>query len=298
MSANTQKPEFLITQVSKEDQYKSKEAILTANGTNSTNSPVTETRGKKFSNWWKKTKNQVKVCCWCGTSTQRDTSDTPPTDGKGGVNIQIEKPIAPPKTPPPADIAPNSDHLLPPLMPEDKNKKTLVLDLDETLLHSSFKPIVNADFVIPVEIEDQVHQVYVLKRPGVDNFLEQTGKIFELVVFTASLSKYADPVLDLLDIHKVIRSRLFREHCCNHKGNYVKDLSKLGRDLSKTIIIDNSAASYLFHPHNAIAVTTWFDDMNDSELLDLIPLLTDLDKCDDVVSCLASHQRNSYSQHK
>jgi TFIIF-interacting CTD phosphatase-like protein len=47
-------------------------------------------------------------------------------------------------------------------------KKTLVLDLDETLLHSSFKPIPNPDFIVPVEIEDQVHKVYVLKRPGVE----------------------------------------------------------------------------------------------------------------------------------
>jgi len=169
----------------------------------------------------------------------------------------------------------------------------MVLDLDETLVHSSFKPIVNADFVIPVEIEDQVHQVYVLKRPNVDSFLEQIGKKFEVIVFTASLSKYADPVLDLLDIHKVIRSRLFREACCNHKGNYVKDLSKLGRELSQTVIIDNSAASYLFHPQNAIPVTTWFDDMNDTELTDLIPFLFDLEKCDDVVAFL-DKQKNSY----
>lgn len=75
------------------------------------------------------------------------------------------------------------------ILPEDQGKKCLVLDLDETLVHSSFKPINNADFIIPVEIENVVHSVYVLKRPGVDEFLKRLGPQFEIVVFTASLAK-------------------------------------------------------------------------------------------------------------
>jgi carboxy-terminal domain RNA polymerase II polypeptide A small phosphatase len=47
----------------------------------------------------------------------------------------------------------------------------------------------NADFIIPVEIDKVMHSVYVLKRPGVDEFLTRMGPQFELVVFTASLSK-------------------------------------------------------------------------------------------------------------
>lgn len=79
-----------------------------------------------------------------------------------------------------------------------------------------------ADFIVPVEIENSVHNVYVIKRPGVDQFMKRMGEIYEVVVFTASLSKYADPVLDMLDIHRVVKHRLFRESCYNHKGNYVK----------------------------------------------------------------------------
>jgi RNA polymerase II subunit A small phosphatase-like protein len=71
--------------------------------------------------------------------------------------------------------------------------------------------------------------VYVLKRPGVDIFLQRLGPQFEIVVFTASLAKYADPVLDTLDKHRVVKHRLFREACIHHKGNYVKDLSQLGK---------------------------------------------------------------------
>ncbi|KAG2015997.1 protein phosphatase [Coprinopsis cinerea AmutBmut pab1-1] len=172
--------------------------------------------------------------------------------------------------------------LLPPISPQHAGRKCLVLDLDETLVHSSFKSIQQADYVVPVEIEYHWHNVYVIKRPGVDNFLKKMGEIYEVVVFTASLSKYADPVLDKLDIHRVVSHRLFRESCYNHKGNYVKDLSQLGRPISDTIILDNSPASYIFHPNNAVPVSSWFNDPHDTELTDLVPFLTDLATVDDV----------------
>ncbi|RIA86580.1 HAD-like domain-containing protein [Glomus cerebriforme] len=178
--------------------------------------------------------------------------------------------------------------LLDPIGPEHNGRKCLVLDLDETLVHSSFKLIHQADFVVPVEIENQIHNVYVIKRPGVDQFLKKMGEIYEIVVFTASLSKYADPVLDMLDTSKVVKHRLFRESCVNHKGNYVKDLSQLGRVLNDTIIIDNSPASYIFHPTNAVPISSWFNDPHDTELLDLIPFLEDLTTVDDVMMVLDS----------
>ncbi|RUS31501.1 HAD-like domain-containing protein [Jimgerdemannia flammicorona] len=181
---------------------------------------------------------------------------------------------------------PEPQWLLKPLALEDTGRKCLVLDLDETLVHSSFKIIHQADFIVPVEIDNQVHNVYVIKRPGVDTFLKKMGEIYEIVVFTASLSKYADPVLDMLDIHRVVKHRLFRESCFNHKGNYVKDLSQLGRDLKDTIILDNSPASYIFHPTNAVPISSWFNDPHDTELLDLIPFLDDLTTVEDVTKVL------------
>jgi len=185
-------------------------------------------------------------------------------------------------------IAADNTPLLPPPSPELAGRKCLVLDLDETLVHSSFKPIPNPDFIIPVEIEDQVHKVYVLKRPGVDTFLQRLGPMYEIVVFTASLSKYADPVLDLLDTTRVVHHRLFREACTNYKGNFVKDMSRLGRDIKKVLIIDNSPSSYMFHPENAIPCESWYDDEHDTELLDLLPLLEALTKVDNVCTYLES----------
>ncbi|XP_073438263.1 CTD small phosphatase-like protein isoform X2 [Dendrobates tinctorius] len=181
---------------------------------------------------------------------------------------------------------PPTKYLLPELKACDSGKKCVVIDLDETLVHSSFKPINNADFIVPVEIDGTIHQVYVLKRPHVDEFLQKMGELFECVLFTASLAKYADPVADLLDPWGVFKARLFRESCVFHRGNYVKDLSRLGRELSKVIIVDNSPASYIFHPENAVPVQSWFDDMSDTELLDLIPFFEGLSKEENVYNLL------------
>ncbi|XP_051984385.1 CTD (carboxy-terminal domain, RNA polymerase II, polypeptide A) small phosphatase-like b isoform X2 [Xyrauchen texanus] len=181
---------------------------------------------------------------------------------------------------------PPEKYLLPEVNINDYGKKCVVIDLDETLVHSSFKPISNADFIVPVEIDGTVHQVYVLKRPHVDEFLQKMGELFECVLFTASLAKYADPVADLLDQWGVFRARLFRESCVFHRGNYVKDLSVLGRELRNVIIVDNSPASYIFHPENAVPVQSWFDDMTDTELLDLLPFFEGLSKEEDVYGVL------------
>jgi len=150
----------------------------------------------------------------------------------------------------------------------------MVLDLDETLVHSSFQPVAKYDFLIPVEIDGTTYQVYVAKRPFVDQFLLEMGKIYELVIFTASMSKYANPVLDLLDIHKVIDFRLFREHCTYINDIYVKDMTKIGRPITEVFIIDNSPNAYAFQPENAVPCRTWFDDYEDKQLLKFIPLLT------------------------
>lgn len=184
-------------------------------------------------------------------------------------------------------------YLLPAVRHQDMHKKCVVIDLDETLVHSSFKPVHNADFIVPVEIDGTIHQVYVLKRPHVDEFLQRVGELFECVLFTASLSKYADPVADLLDKWGTFRARLFRESCVFHRGNYVKDLSKLGRDLKHVLIVDNSPASYSFHPENAVPVVSWFDDLSDMELLELIPLLEKLNEVDDVCAFLRNDNVNT-----
>uniref|UniRef100_A0A6U4M5P6 FCP1 homology domain-containing protein n=2 Tax=Hemiselmis andersenii TaxID=464988 RepID=A0A6U4M5P6_HEMAN len=186
----------------------------------------------------------------------------------------------------PSFNAEEEGYLLPEKAPGDP-KLTLVLDLDETLVHSSFKPVPNADFVVPVEVDGTVHRVFVCKRPGVDAFMKTVGELFEVVVFTASLDKYANPVLDLLDRNNSIHFRLFREACVMADGSLVKDLNRLGRDVRKCIIVDNSPTSYLLHPQNAVAISSWFDDPADTQLYTLLPWFVASAGDEDVVPGLA-----------
>jgi RNA polymerase II subunit A small phosphatase-like protein len=117
--------------------------------------------------------------------------------------------------------------------------------------------------------------------------MKAVAKRFEVVIFTASLAKYADPLLDILDKDRVVKKRLFREACVQHYGNYVKDLSLLGRKLEHSIIIDNSPFSYMFQPDNAIPITSWFNDKSDRQLYELLPFLETLVEVDDVSTVLS-----------
>lgn len=85
--------------------------------------------------------------------------------------------------------------------------------------------------------------------------------------------QYAAPVVDEMEKVSVFEHRLFRDSTINIQGIYVKDLSRLNRDLSRTIIIDNSPESYLLQPENAIPIRPFFGDKGDRELLDILHFL-------------------------
>jgi RNA polymerase II subunit A small phosphatase-like protein len=223
-----------------------------------------------------------RLLCCLGRRTRRAPVTPPPA----------EPTVAPTPAEPPKPVEPEQKWLLGPPREDHKGRKTLVLDLDETLVHSSFRPVPSPDFIISIELEGVIHKVYVQKRPGVDEFLEAVATKFEVIIFTASLDKYANPVLDHLDPKGCCVSRLFRESCVQHYGNYVKDLSLLGRDMKKTLIIDNSPFAYMFQPDNAIPITSWFNDKNDRELFELIPFLnTTIAEADDVSKVIVERKQ-------
>ena len=167
--------------------------------------------------------------------------------------------------------------------PKISDKKTLVLDLDETLVHSGFIPFnCPSDVIIKIELDNNIHDIHVLVRPGVKEFLEKMSKRYEIVIFTASLSKYADPLLDIIDKQGFCPFRLFREHCTLINTSFIKDLNKLGRDIKDIIIVDNSPISYALNPDNGIPILSWFDDKNDRELYNIMPILEFLSYVNDV----------------
>ncbi|KAL7410215.1 NLI interacting factor-like phosphatase-domain-containing protein [Mrakia frigida] len=162
--------------------------------------------------------------------------------------------------------------------------KTLILDLDETLIHSTSRSSgagagrKGEGHMVEVFLGGRSTVYHVYKRPYVDYFLKKVSSWYTLVIFTASMQEYADPVIDWLDGGRgMFGKRLFRDSCVQHQnGAYIKDLSCLQEDLESICLIDNSPISYSYHQANGIPIDGWFSDPNDQALLDLLPVLDSL----------------------
>ncbi|XP_006644397.1 CTD small phosphatase-like protein 2 isoform X2 [Oryza brachyantha] len=160
---------------------------------------------------------------------------------------------------------------------------TLVLDLDETLVHSTLDHCDDADFTLQVFFNMKNHTVYVRQRPHLKMFLEKAAQMFELVIFTASQRIYAEQLIDRLDPDgRLISNRIYRESCIFSDGCYTKDLTILGVDLAKVMIVDNTPQVFQLQVDNGIPIKSWFDDPSDQELVELLPFLETLVGVDDV----------------
>lgn len=183
----------------------------------------------------------------------------------------------------------------PPLLPARTRahgeRVTLVLDLDETLVHSTLGPVPppGAEFSFDVALGGRTDSVHVRTRPHLETFLHRVADLFEVVVFTASQKVYAERLLNELDpARRLIRHRVFRDACVIVDGNYLKDLTVLGRDLARVVIVDNSPQAFGFQLDNGVPIESWYDDAGDAELVRLLPLLEALATASDVRPLLAN----------
>ncbi|GAA96290.1 uncharacterized protein L969DRAFT_84138 [Mixia osmundae IAM 14324] len=150
--------------------------------------------------------------------------------------------------------------LLPPELPATHQKPyTLILDLDDLLVHSEWS---------------REHGWRTAKRPGVDYFLAYLNQFFEIVVFTNQPAYTALPIIEKLDpLNCNILYKLFRD-CTRYKDRqYIKDLNYLGRDLAKVIILDTNKDNFPLHPNNGAALKPWHGERDDKELIAWIPFL-------------------------
>ena len=178
------------------------------------------------------------------------------------------------------------------LLNNDKNKKTLILDLDETLIHSDldleYKNHITTLFFDSEEEGEEEKNIPIplILRPKLFDFLNYVKEKYELIIFTASQKNYADKIIDYIEKdQKYFSLRLYREHCIFIKpGLYIKDLRIFkNRDLKNIILIDNSIFSFAHQLNNGILVTSFYNDEDDCFLINLKDyLMYCIENCDDV----------------
>jgi len=218
-----------------------------------------------------------------GTTTTKSRSNKknhqqhPPPNPPSLQGLYVSSPYYVTPTRPPVGLP-----LLPPRDPQD-TRITLVLDLDETLVRSSFDCTFEFDFEAPFALNGCWCTARVRKRPLVDDFLLRVSQHFELVLMTAGVEPYASLVLDILDERRVLEYRFYRDSCTKtDTGLLVKDLSRFNRDLDRTIIVDNSPNAYLWHPQNAVDVDDFVGDMRDRQLATVADFLDVIKEAKDV----------------
>ena len=145
-----------------------------------------------------------------------------------------------------------------------KKKFCLVLDIDETISHT-------------LKLN---YGGYFLLRPGAIDFLEEVSKFYEIIIFTSSPKKYADKILDKIDTNgNYFSHRLYKHHVLYENGKTIKNLNLIGRDLAKTIFIDNLRSNAKYNLDNFCPITTWKSDIFDNRLIKLKDKLSYIATC-------------------
>lgn len=157
-------------------------------------------------------------------------------------------------------------------------KKTLILDLDETLIHADIDNIYpECDFQIEIELNQIKALIKIILRPYLYDLLEYASEFFNIIIFTAGTKDYADKIIDYIDPNKkYIKHRLYRDSCFEFHNFYIKDLNLINEiDLKQVIIVDNCIFSFMKNLRNGILVTSFYNNKSDDELRSLCIYLKD-----------------------
>jgi CTD small phosphatase-like protein 2 len=165
--------------------------------------------------------------------------------------------------------------------------KTIVFDLDETLIHSvDDVNTENPQLLIPIKFSDDPEPLIagVNIRPYAKECLMEANQNFQVIVFTASEQEYADPIIDVLDPEgTLIQARYYRQHCVRANDCYIKDLRIFHeRSLADIILVDNSVYSFAYQLDNGVPIVSYYHDEKDEEMLHLKFYLDCLTNCADV----------------
>ena len=142
---------------------------------------------------------------------------------------------------------------------------SLILDLDETLVHFKVNPENESEGVLKV-------------RPGVMEFLDAVDKYYELIIFTCATQDYANLLIDAIEENKIyFEHRLYRQHTVIIDNDFVKDLTRIGRPLDKIAIVDNMPQNFRLQKENGINIKAfWGEDIYDTALINLSPILINI----------------------
>jgi len=183
--------------------------------------------------------------------------------------------------------------VLPPQRKLDEGKLTVVLDIDETLIHARLPDDIyrqmedRQDISRSSSFHGETFDISIRpgenftvnKRPGLDEFLRIASEKYELIAYTAAVEEYAKPLIDKLDPeNKYFRHRLYRTHCISTNGHYVKDLRFVNRRLNRVVLVDNNAYCFLPQLENGVPISSFYSDHTDSALEILQRFLTTLDQ--------------------
>ena len=156
--------------------------------------------------------------------------------------------------------------IISPYITNINNKKyTLIMSLDDTIIHFKKNTIINNKGIMQV-------------RPGLIEFFQNIKSYYEIIIFSSSNKKYTDAIIDSIDgKNKYIDYRLYQEHCIIINDDFVKDLSKIGRPIDKMVIVDNIPQNYRLQKENGIHIKSFYgDNPNDKALYHLSKILINI----------------------